>query len=52
MIDIQKKLPKERHEEFLGQVTERLIAAYATSGPMTFDFKRLFIWGRRPQPGP
>jgi trans-aconitate 2-methyltransferase len=41
-------LPKERHEEFLAQVTERLNAAYGTSGPMTFDFKRLFIWGRRP----
>jgi len=45
------KLPKERHDEFLGQVTERLVAAYGTAGPMTFDFKRLFIWGRRPEPG-
>jgi trans-aconitate 2-methyltransferase len=44
------KLPKESHDEFLGKVTERLIAAYGTAGPMTFDFKRLFIWGRRPQP--
>jgi trans-aconitate 2-methyltransferase len=41
-------LPKERHDEFLVHVTERLNAAYGTSGPMTFDFKRLFIWGRRP----
>lgn len=41
-------LPKERHDEFLAQVTERLNAAYGTSGPITFDFKRLFIWGRRP----
>ena len=44
------KLPKERHDEFLGQVTTRLNAAYGTSGAMTFDFKRLFIWGRRPGP--
>jgi hypothetical protein len=29
-------------------VTSRLNAAYGTSGAMTFDFKRLFIWGRRP----
>ena len=43
-------LPKERHDEFLAQVTMRLNAAYGTSGPMTFDFKRLFIWGRRPGP--
>jgi trans-aconitate 2-methyltransferase len=44
------KLPNSRHDEFLGKVTERLIAAYGTAGPMTFDFKRLFIWGRRPGP--
>jgi trans-aconitate methyltransferase len=43
-------LPKERHDEFLEQLTTRLNAAYGTSGPMTFDFKRLFIWGRRPGP--
>jgi trans-aconitate 2-methyltransferase len=41
-------LPKDRHDEFLGRLTERLNAAYGTSGPMTFDFKRLFIWARRP----
>ncbi|MGD0672362.1 MAG: methyltransferase domain-containing protein [Candidatus Binatus sp.] len=41
-------LPADRHDEFLGQVTARLNSAYGTSGPMTFDFKRLFIWGRRP----
>ena len=41
-------LPKDRHDEFLARLTARLNAAYGTSGPMTFDFKRLFIWGRRP----
>lgn len=41
-------IPKERHEEFLGALTARLNTAYGTSGPMTFDFKRLFMWGRRP----
>jgi trans-aconitate 2-methyltransferase len=41
-------LPTSRHGEFLAQVTDRLNAAYGTSGPMTFNFKRLFIWGRRP----
>ncbi len=41
-------LPKDRHDEFLTQLTARLNSAYGTSGPMTFDFKRLFIWGRRP----
>jgi trans-aconitate 2-methyltransferase len=40
-------LPKNRQDEFLGRLTERLNAAYGTTGPMTFDFKRLFIWARR-----
>jgi trans-aconitate 2-methyltransferase len=43
-------LPKDRHAEFLAQLTTRLNAAYGTAGAMTFDFKRLFIWGRRPGP--
>src|SRR5271166_1180823 len=43
-------LPEERRDEFLAQLTTRLDAAYGTSGPMTFDFKRLFIWGRRSGP--
>ena len=43
-------LPKDRHDEFLAQLTTRLDAAYGTTGAMTFDFKRLFIWGRRRGP--
>jgi len=43
-------IAKDRHDEFLAQLTARLNAAYGTSGAMTFDFKRLFIWGRRPGP--
>jgi trans-aconitate 2-methyltransferase len=31
-------LPKDRHDEFLAQVTARLNSAYGTCGPMTFDF--------------
>jgi trans-aconitate 2-methyltransferase len=41
-------LPKSYHDEFLAQVMDRLNSAYGTTGPMTFNFKRLFIWGRRP----
>ena len=41
-------LPNNRHDEFLGLLTARLNSAYGTDGPMTFDFKRLFIWGSRP----
>jgi trans-aconitate 2-methyltransferase len=43
-------IPKDRHNEFLDRLTTRLDAAYGTLGAMTFDFKRLFIWARRPGP--
>jgi trans-aconitate 2-methyltransferase len=42
-------LPKDRHDEFLAALTARLNSAYGTSGPMMFDFKRLFISGSRPR---
>ena len=41
-------IPKNRHDEFLNLLTARLNSAYGIDGPMTFDFKRLFIWGSRP----
>ncbi len=41
-------IPKNRHDEFLDSLTTRLNSAYGASGPLTFDFKRLFIWGSRP----
>ncbi len=42
-------LPAERHAEFLDLYRRRLEHAYGTTGPMTFDFRRLFIWARRPR---
>ncbi len=42
-------LPANRHDDFLAAYRERLEKAYATSGPMTFDFRRIFIWGSRPR---
>ncbi|MDO8433596.1 MAG: methyltransferase domain-containing protein [Candidatus Binatus sp.] len=41
-------LPDDRQGEFLAAYTERLERAYGATGPMTFDFRRIFIWGRRP----
>lgn len=41
-------LPKDCHDEFLAELTARLNSVYGTTGPMTFDFKRLFIWASRP----
>jgi trans-aconitate 2-methyltransferase len=42
-------LPDERHDEFLAAYRERLERAYGTTGPMTFNFRRIFLWGRRPE---
>ena len=41
-------LPEARHEEFVGAYRASLERAYGTTGAITFDFRRLFIWGRRP----
>lgn len=41
-------LPADRHQAFLDAYRRRLEQGYGTTGAMTFDFKRLFIWGRRP----
>ena len=41
-------LPADRHTAFLDAYRRRLEQGYGTTGPMTFDFKRLFLWARRP----
>jgi len=41
-------LPENRHAEFLAAYRVRLERAYGTTGPMTFNFRRIFLWGRRP----
>jgi trans-aconitate 2-methyltransferase len=33
---------------FINTLTARLERAYGTRGPLIFNFRRLFIWGRRP----
>jgi trans-aconitate 2-methyltransferase len=40
-------LPEDRHAEFLDAYRARLERAYRTTGPITFNFRRLFLWGRR-----
>jgi trans-aconitate 2-methyltransferase len=41
------RIPETRHGEFVAEFTRRLEEAYGTRGPLTFNFRRLFIWGRR-----
>jgi len=41
-------LPADRHDEFLSEFEFRLAQAYGTAGPLTFPFRRLFLWASRP----
>ncbi|MGO9263410.1 MAG: methyltransferase domain-containing protein [Candidatus Binataceae bacterium] len=41
------RIPAARHAEFIAEFTRRLEQAYGTRGPLTFNFRRLFLWGRR-----
>lgn len=41
------QLPAGRRGEFIAELTRRLELAYGTSGPLTFEFRRLFLFARR-----
>jgi trans-aconitate 2-methyltransferase len=41
-------IPEERRDEFVAQWRDRLATAYGTSGPFTLNFRRIFLWARRP----
>ena len=40
-------LAEGRREDFVAQWRRRLEQAYGTSGPLSFNFRRIFLWGRR-----
>jgi trans-aconitate 2-methyltransferase len=40
-------LPPAQQPAFIAALTQRLENAYGTIGPLTFTFRRLFLWGRR-----
>jgi trans-aconitate 2-methyltransferase len=40
-------LPQDRREDFVIQWQRRLEQAYGTGGPLTFCFRRIFLWARR-----
>jgi trans-aconitate 2-methyltransferase len=42
------RIPEARHPAFLAEWTRRLRLGYGTTGPLTFKFRRLFLWARRP----
>lgn len=44
-----ERLPDERRTPFADELTRRLERDYGTRGALTFDFRRLFLWARRPQ---
>jgi trans-aconitate 2-methyltransferase len=43
------RVPPIQHSSFVAELIRRLEAEYGTSGPLTFNFRRLFLWARRPQ---
>ncbi|HZP45891.1 MAG TPA: methyltransferase domain-containing protein [Candidatus Binataceae bacterium] len=43
-----ERIPVARHDEFIADFTQRLERAYGTNGPLIFEFRRLFLWARRP----
>ncbi len=44
-----ERIPAARHDEFNAEFTQRLGEAYGTTGPLTFNFRRLFLWAQRPE---
>ena len=42
------RLRPEQQRPFIAELTRRLEAAYGTRGALTFNFRRLFLWGSRP----
>jgi trans-aconitate 2-methyltransferase len=40
-------LAQERRADFVAQWLIRLEQGYGTSGPLTFNFRRIFLWARR-----
>jgi trans-aconitate 2-methyltransferase len=42
------RLTPEQQVPFVAELTHRLEAAYGTRGALTFNFRRLFLWGSRP----
>jgi trans-aconitate 2-methyltransferase len=42
-------LPADRRDDFIDELTRRLELAYGTSGNLTFEFRRLFLFARRPE---
>jgi trans-aconitate 2-methyltransferase len=40
-------LPEDRRVQFVSQWRRELELGYGTSGPLTFNFRRIFLWARR-----
>jgi trans-aconitate 2-methyltransferase len=42
------RLPSDRGGAFISELNRRLAIGYGTSGALTLDYRRLFLWARRP----
>jgi trans-aconitate 2-methyltransferase len=43
-----ERLAEDKQPSFVAELTRRLERAYGTDGPLVFNFRRLFMWARRP----
>lgn len=46
-----ERIAPARQPEFTAEFTRRLEQTYGTTGPLTFTFRRLFLWAHRPRDG-
>jgi trans-aconitate 2-methyltransferase len=42
------RLPSDRRDTFIAELNRRLVIGYGTRGALTLDYRRLFLWARRP----
>ena len=48
LTDYESRMPRPLYEEFVARYRERLNAALGNQRPYFYPFKRILLWGRRP----
>ena len=48
LTDYELRLPEPLYREFVARYRERLHAALGDQRPYFYPFKRILLWGRRP----
>ena len=48
LTDYESRMPQPLYEEFVARYRARLSAALGDQRPYFYPFKRILLWGRRP----